>query len=95
MNSSTLWLTVRYCDINAISLEDPLYFSCHFGNIKVGIVTTKQRIDSRLINSDIIEVIRYRVHVSAVHNFVGHPITELIPLSHLFDYDTRDVNVVY
>ena len=33
VHSSTLWLSIGDSDINTVSLEDPLYFSCHFGNI--------------------------------------------------------------
>lgn len=33
VHCATLWLTVGDRDVNSVSLEYPLYFSCHLGNI--------------------------------------------------------------
>jgi hypothetical protein len=33
VHCATLWLTVGDRDVNPVSLEHPLYFSCHLGNI--------------------------------------------------------------
>lgn len=59
VHGATLWLTVRDCDVYSVSLKDPLYFSCHFGNIQISIIPAQQRIYSTLINRYIIEVIGY------------------------------------
>jgi hypothetical protein len=53
MKLSVLWLSKGDGYIESIWLENPLNLFCHLGNVKEGVVSTKQGIYGGLVNCNI------------------------------------------